>query len=102
VLGGSVGVVPVECVRLLPKCLNVTQMAFWFRDRFSLGSSKNSDVVNSKEVSCQIDFSDWKIPKQKIEAIYQIAMFDFNATLLIKDDEETFSLEEEFQTIKLL
>ena len=58
----------------------MTQMASWFRYRLNLGSSKNSDVVNSKEVSCQFDFSNRKIPKQKIETIYQIGKFDFNAT----------------------
>jgi len=77
-------------------------MASWFRDRLSLGSSKNSNVVNSKEVSCQIDFSNWKIPNQKMETIYQIGNLDFNAALSIKDHEETFSLDEELQTIKLL
>ena len=51
-------------------------------------------MVNSKEVSCQIDFSNWTIPKQKIETIYQIGKFDFNAALSIKDHEETFSLDE--------
>ena len=77
-------------------------MASWVRDRFSLGSSKSSNVVNSREVSGQIDMSTWKIPKQKIETIYQIGKFDFNTALSIKDHEETFSLSEEFQTIKLL
>ena len=77
-------------------------MASWVRDRLSLGSSRNSNVVNSREVSSQIDVSNWKIPKQKIETIYQIGKFDFNTTLSIKDHEETFSLDEEFQTTKLL
>jgi len=40
--------------------------------------------------------------KQKIETIYQIGKFDFNTALSIKDQEETFSLDEEFQTIRLL
>ena len=42
-------------------------MASWVRDRLSLGSSKNSNVVNSREVSSQIDMSNWKIPQQIIE-----------------------------------
>jgi len=42
-------------------------MTSWVRDRLSLGSSKNSSVVNSGEVSCQIDVSYWKIPKQIIK-----------------------------------
>ena len=70
-------------------------MASCFRDRLSLSSSKNSNVVNIKEVTFQIDFSNQKIPKQKIETIYQIGKFDFNAALSIKDHEETFSLGEE-------
>ena len=77
-------------------------MASWVRDRLSLGSSRNSNVVNSREVSSQIDVSNWKIPKQKIETIYQIGKFDFNTALSIKDHEEAFNLDEEFLTIKLL
>ena len=42
-------------------------MTSWVRDRLSLGSSKNSSVFNSREVSSQIDVSNWKIPKQIIE-----------------------------------
>ena len=42
-------------------------MASWVRDRLSLDSSRNSNVVNSREVSCQIDMSNWKIPQQIIE-----------------------------------
>ena len=40
---------------------NVTQMASWVKDRLSLGSSRNLNVVNSREVSSQIDVSNWKI-----------------------------------------
>ena len=32
-------------------------MASWVRDRLNLGSSKNSNVVNNKKVSCQINNS---------------------------------------------
>jgi len=63
-------------------------MASWVRNRLSLGSSKNPNVINSREVSSQIDMSNWKIPKQKIEAIYQIGKFDFNTALSIKDFED--------------
>jgi len=59
-------------------------------------------VVNSKKVSCRIDLCNWKIPKQKTETIYQIGKFDFNVALSTKDQLETFNLDEEFWTIKLL
>ena len=42
-------------------------MASWVRDRLYLGCSRNSNVVNNREVSSQIDMSNWKIPKQMIE-----------------------------------
>jgi len=67
-------------------------MASWVRDRLSLGSSRNSNVVNSREVSSQIDVSNWKIPKQKIEIIYQVGKFNFNTALLIKDYEAISSI----------
>ena len=69
-------------------------MSYWVRDRLSLGSSRNSNVVNSREVSSQIVVSNWKVPKQKIETIYQRGKFDFSTALSIKDHEETFSLDE--------
>ena len=69
-------------------------MASWVRDRLSLGSSRNSNVVNSREVSSQIVVSNWKVPRQKIETIYQRGKFDFSTALSIKDHEETFSLDE--------
>ena len=69
-------------------------MPSWVRDRLSLGSSKNSNVVNSREISSKVDVSSWKIPKQKIETIYQIGKFDFNAALSIQHHEETFILDE--------
>ena len=50
--------------------------------------------MNSREVRSQIDVSNWKIPKQNIETIYQVEKFDFNTALSIKDPEETFSLDE--------
>ena len=54
-------------------------MASWVRDCLSLNSSKNSNMVNSKEVSCQIDVSNQKIPKQ-IFARWQaiLSAFDFD------------------------
>ena len=45
-------------------------------------------MVNSREASCQIDMSYWKIPKQKMETIYQVGKFDFNTALSIKDHEK--------------
>ena len=43
-------------------------MASWIRIHISLGGSDsgsraNSNIVNIKEVSCSIDFPDWKFPK---------------------------------------
>ena len=40
-------------------------------------------MVNSREVSSQIDVPNWKIPKQKTETIYRIGKFDCNTTLSI-------------------
>ena len=53
-------------------------MASWVRDRLSLGSSKNSSVVNSREVSSQIDISNWKIHKQRIEESDGRVLIRFN------------------------
>ena len=58
-------------------------MASWVRDHLSLGSSRNLNMVNTREVSSQIDVSNWKIPKRKIETIYQIKKFDFDTSLSI-------------------
>ena len=71
-------------------------MAFWFIYHLSLDGSMNSNVVNSKEASGQVDFSNWKIHKQKVKTTYKISKFDFNATLSVKDHEKIFSLDEEF------
>jgi len=49
-------------------------MSSWFSDRLSLGSVKKSNMVNSKEVSCQDYFSNWKITKQKVEMVSLISM----------------------------
>jgi len=56
-------------------------MTSLIRNHVSLGGSgcsTNSNILNNKEVSCSIDFSNWKILKQKIETIYQISKFDFS------------------------
>ena len=55
-------------------------------------------MVNSKAVSCQDYFSNWKIPKQK----GRNGWFNVDAAPSINDHEETFSLDEEFQTFNLL
>ena len=55
-------------------------MAYWVRDRLSLGSSKNSSVVSSREVSCQIDVPNWKIPKQIIEELDSRILTRFNSS----------------------
>ena len=66
--------VPVEFARLLAKCSNVTQMTFMFSDRLSLGSVRNSNVVNGKAVSREDYFSNSKIPNQKVEVVDLISM----------------------------
>ena len=71
-------------------------MASWVRDRLSLGSSRNSNVVNSREVSSQIDVSNWKIPKQKIETIYQVGKFDFNTALSINVISKPFEINKDY------
>ena len=53
-------------------------------------------MVNNKSVSCQEYFSNSKIPQQKLEMVSLVLM------LSIKDHEETFSLDEEFETVNLL
>ena len=55
-------------------------MASWVRDRLSLDSSKNSNVVNNREVSSQIDVSNWKIPKQIIEEPDGRILIRFNSS----------------------
>ena len=57
---------------------------------------KKSNVVNNKSVSCQEYFSNSKIRQQKLEIVSLVSM------LSIKDHEETFSLDEEFETANLL
>ena len=49
-------------------------MASGFRDRLGLGSVKKSNMVNSKGVSCEDYFSNWNIPKQKMEMVSLILM----------------------------
>ena len=53
-------------------------------------------MVNNKSVSCQEYFSNSKIPQRKLEMVTLVLM------LSIKDHEETFSLDEEFETVNLL
>ena len=55
-------------------------MASWVKDRLSLGSSKNSNAVNSKEVSCQIDVSNWKNPPQITEEPHGKVLIRFNSS----------------------
>ena len=69
------GVVLVEHARLLAKCSNVTQMTTWFSGCISLGSVKKSNMVNSKGLSCEDYFSNYKIPKQMVEMVSLILMF---------------------------
>ena len=68
----------------------------WFSDRLSLGCVKKSNVVNNKSVSCPEYFSNSNIPQRKLEMVSLVLM------LSIKDHEETFSLDEEFETVNLL
>ena len=99
VLGGLDGVVPavpIECARLLSKSSNVTRSTSWFCDRLSLGCVKKSNVVNNKSVSCPEYFSNSNIPQRKLEMVSLVLM------LSIKDHEETFRLDEEFETVNLL
>ena len=53
-------------------------------------------MVNSREVSSQIDVSNWKIPKQKIETIYQIENFDFETSLSINVISTLFEINKEY------
>jgi len=72
---------------------------------YSSSGSKNSRIINSKEITTSknpIDFSNWTIPAQEFENIYQIGKFDFSTAFSIKQHEETISLDHEFQTINLL
>ena len=71
-------------------------MASLVRDRLSLGSSKNSNMVNSRKVSCQIDVSNWKIPKQMIDTIYQIGKLDFDTALSINVISKPFEINKDY------
>ena len=75
-------------------------MASWVRDRFSLGSSRNSNVINSREASSQIDVSNWKIPKQTpnqtIETIYQVGKFDFVTSFSINVISTPFEINKDY------
>ena len=53
-------------------------------------------MVNSREVSSQIDMSNWKIPKQKIETIYQVGKFDFNTALSINVISTPFEINKDY------
>ena len=53
-------------------------------------------MVNNKSVSCREYFSNSKIPQRKLEMVSLVSM------LSIKHHEETFSLDEEFETVNLL
>ena len=53
-------------------------------------------MVNNKSVSCQEYFSNSKIPQHELEMVSLVSM------LSIKDHEEAFSLDEEFETVNLL
>ena len=53
-------------------------------------------MVNNKSVSCPEYFSNSNIPQRKLEMVSLVLM------LSIKDHEETFSLDEEFETVNLL
>jgi len=53
-------------------------------------------VVNSREVSSQIDVSNWKIPKQKIETIYQVGKLDFDTALSINVISTPFEINKDY------
>ena len=65
-------------------------------------SGSNRKVVKSREnIVCE-DFFEWRIPNEKIENVYSIGTFDFKTSYAIKIHEETFNIQNKFQTIQLL
>ena len=74
--------------------------------RMILGSSSssgsNKKIVRSREDIIHEDYLEWKIPNEKIDNIYSIGTFDFKTSYAIKIHEETFNIQNKFQTIQLL
>ena len=44
-----------------------------------------------------INYPNWSIPEERVETIYKIGSLDFKTTFLTKTQEETISIQEEFQ-----
>ena len=66
--------------------------------RMLLGSnSKNPNIVQSNEIHLPINYPNWSIPEERVETIYKIGSLDFKTTFLTKTQEETISIQEEFQ-----
>ena len=65
-------------------------------------SGSNKKIVRSREDIIHEDNLEWKIPNEKIDNIYSIGTFDFKTSYAIKIHEETFNIQNKFQTIQLL
>jgi hypothetical protein len=61
--------------------------------------------MNSSEVhisDIEQSLSNWTIPKQSFSTIYQIGTFDFLQGYSIKANEQTVSINKDYENIKLL
>jgi len=65
-------------------------------------SGSNKKIIRSREDIIHEDYLEWKIPNEKIDNIYSIGTFDFKTSYAIKIHEETFNIQNKFQTIPLL
>ncbi|KAK9741649.1 hypothetical protein RND81_03G119500 [Saponaria officinalis] len=78
-------------------------MANWLRKMIQVGStSKDSNTVQSSEISAPLDFSNWNIPTENPTQIYHIGPLDFKIAFSIRTHEETRSVQSDTETLNLL
>ncbi|KAK9724328.1 hypothetical protein RND81_05G064500 [Saponaria officinalis] len=78
-------------------------MANWLRKMIQVGStSKDSNTVQSSEISAPLDFSNWNIPTENPTQIYHIGPLDFKIAFSIRTHEETRFVQSDTETLNLL
>ncbi|KAK9668629.1 hypothetical protein RND81_13G073100 [Saponaria officinalis] len=78
-------------------------MANWLRKMIQVGStSKDSNTVQSSELSAPLDFSNWNIPTENPTQIYHIGLLEFKTTFSIRTHKETRSVQSDTETLNLL
>ncbi|KAK9707332.1 hypothetical protein RND81_07G189800 [Saponaria officinalis] len=65
-------------------------------------TSKDSNTVQSSEISAPLDFSNWNIPTENPTQIYHIGPLDFKIAFSIRTHEETRSVQSDTETLNLL